>query len=280
MFSQYELKIQMLFNGNYIFSNFLPLSYLPTWILITTPISILILFFIGYTNLMRRSLMRIINIKQDSIYKDFWRSKKEKKDFFIIFNFTIIFFYIILSNTVLYTGWRHLYFLHVFIIYISCFAIYLVDLKIKKKFISFLVLTILILTNFYQIFKFHPYQNAYFNMTIINSKKKDFEVDYWGLAGVKFLNEILSIEKDNKLIKIGVASYIPLERSLKMLKGDKAKRLEIVGQDYKSADYIFNNNMSEVNKNKNRKYNIPINFKKINEFSINGFIIYELYKKI
>ena len=66
----------------------------------------------------------------------------------------------------------------------------------------------------------------------------------------------------------------------KMLEDDKAKRLQMVGQDYKSADYIFNNNMSEVNKNKNKKYDIPINFKKINEFSINGFIIYELYKKI
>ena len=148
MFSQYEVKLQMLFNGDYIFSNFLPLSYLPTWILITTPVSILILFFIGYTNLIKRSSGRIINIKQNTIYEDFWRGKKEKKDFFIIFNFTIIFFYIILSNTVLYTGWRHLYFLHIFIVYISCFAIYLIDLKIKKKFISFLILTILILANF------------------------------------------------------------------------------------------------------------------------------------
>jgi len=280
MFSQYELKIQMLFNGNYVFSHYLPLSYLPVWILITTPIIVLLLFFIGYTFLVKRSFVRIINIKEDAVYKDFWRSKKEKKDFFIIFNFTLIFFYIILSNTVLYTGWRHLYFLHIFIIYIGCFAIYLIDLKIKKKIITFFILAIFISINFYQIFKFHPYQNSYFNIMILDSKKKDFEIDYWGLAGAKFINEILSIEKENKLIKIGVASFIPLERSLKILKKDKIKRVEIVGQDYKSADYIFNNNMSEVNKNKNKKYNIPTNFKKINEFAINGFIIYELYKKI
>ena len=65
-----------------------------------------------------------------------------------------------------------------------------------------------------------------------------------------------------------------------MLKKEIAKKIEIVGQDYNSANYIFNNNMSEVNKNKNNKYQIPVNFKKIKEFSIEGFVVYEIYKKI
>jgi hypothetical protein len=65
-----------------------------------------------------------------------------------------------------------------------------------------------------------------------------------------------------------------------MLNKENSKKIEIVGQDYKSADYIFNNNMSEVNKNKNNKYKIPDNFKKIKEYSIKDFVIYEMYKKI
>jgi len=274
------LSIQMLFNGNYIFSNLLPLSYLPVWIIITTPIISLILFAIGYAIIIKRSFTRLINIKPNTNYSDFWRSKKENKDFFVILNFSAIFFYIILSNSVLYTGWRQLYFLHFFLTYIGCFAIYYIDLKIKNKIFFYSFIFIFLLINFYNIFKFHPYQSSYFNIVVLESKKKDFEIDYWGLAGVKFIKEVISIEKDKELIKIGVASYIPLERSLRMLKKEVAKKIEIVGQDYKSANYIFNNNMSEVNKNKNNKYEIPVNFKKIQEFSIEGFVMYEMYKKI
>ena len=81
-------------------------------------------------------------------------------------------------------------------------------------------------------------------------------------------------------INIGVASYIPLERSIKLLKDKEKKLINIVGQEYEKAKYIFNNNLSEVNKLKNKKYLIPSNFKKISDYSINDFSVYELYKKI
>ena len=58
-FSKYDnLTIQILFNGKYIFSNYLPMTYLPTWILITTPIITLVLFIFGYLNLLKRSFNR------------------------------------------------------------------------------------------------------------------------------------------------------------------------------------------------------------------------------
>ena len=65
-----------------------------------------------------------------------------------------------------------------------------------------------------------------------------------------------------------------------MLNKEETKLIKIVGQDFKQADYIFNNNMSEVDKNKNNKYDIPKNFEKISEFNLEGFTIYELYRKI
>ena len=104
-------------------------------------------------------------------------------------------------------------------------------------------------------------------------------MDYWGLAGVKFLNAILEKEKNKEEIKIAVASRIPLERSLKLLEKSKQAKIKILGQDYKNAEYIFNNNLSEVNKYKNDKYSIPKNFKKIEEYRIRGFMIYEMYKR-
>lgn len=277
-FSNFDFQIYMLFNNKYVLTTFLPLSYLPVWIIVTTPIITMITFFVGFVYFIKRFFLRSISIKKNSIHEDFWRGNKEKKDFYIFFNFSLIAVYIILSNASLFTGWRQLYFLHFFIVYIATFGIYFLNILFKKEALLFYSLLFLILINFYQIYLWHPFQGSYFN-SLVTNKKNHFEVDYWGLAGVKFINHILTLEDNKKEIKIGVSSYIPLERSLKMLKKDKSMRVKIVGQNYKKADYLFNNNMSEVNKFKNDKYLIPKNFTKIDELYLNGFIIYELYKK-
>ena len=55
---------------------------------------------------------RILKVKDDVPFNDFWRGKNEKKDLIVFFIFNSIFIYIIMSSTVLYTGWRHLYFIY------------------------------------------------------------------------------------------------------------------------------------------------------------------------
>ena len=277
-FSKYEsLAIQMLFNGNYIFSNFLPMSYLPTWIVLTTPLISIILFLLGYIYLFKRFFTRLIKVDTVSNLNDFWRGKNEEMDFIIFFNFSLIFFYIIFFSPVLYTGWRHLYFLHTFMTYICCIALYSINLKFKNRIVIF-VISLIICANFYEIKKFHPFQSLYFNQLLQENKKNSFEVDYWAIGGTRFLKEIISIHGGDK-IKIATASYAPLERSLKLLKQSEQNKIEILGQEYSDADYIYNNNISEVNKYRNNKYLIPKNFEKISEFKIRGYMIYEIYKK-
>ena len=279
IFSKYPEEFQMLFNGRYVNSNYLPLSYLPTWITITMPLLSLFLFLNGFINFSKRFFLRLVNIKENFLPNDFWRSINESKDFIIFTCFLLIFFYIILSNTDIYNGWRHLYFLHFFITYIAIFGLHILNIKFKKIKHFLLIPFLFIMLNFYDLIKFHPYQGSYFNQLILKSKKNSFEVDYWGTAGVRFLKEILSYEKNSDKINIAVASFLPLERSVKLLDYNEAKKIRIVGQDYSKAEYIFNNNISEVNKFKNKKYEIPNNFKKISEFYIKDFMMYEIYKK-
>ena len=64
---------------------------------------------------------------------------------------------------------------------------------------------------------YHPYQSIYFNSFFNKTAHEKFEVDYWGLSGRKFLTDILVLEKKRNPIMIGVASYLPLERSIKLL---------------------------------------------------------------
>jgi len=137
-----------------------------------------------------------------------------------------------------------------------------------------------LLLNIIDLIKFHPYQSLYFNSILNKEQKNSFEIDYWGISGVKFLKKILFLEKNNiNKINIAIASFLPLERSLKLLNENEANKIKIVGQEYDNAEYIFDTNISEVNKFLNKKYNIPKNFKKIDEFQINNIIVYRIYKK-
>ena len=83
-------------------------------------------------------------------------------------------------------------------IYLGCVGLSLININFKNTKIIFISIGILILFTFYEIVKYHPFQSLYFNQLIQKTKKKDFEIDYWGLAGNQFLKEILALEGSKK----------------------------------------------------------------------------------
>ena len=226
-------------------------------------------------------MLNVLNIEKK---KDIWINKEEEKDFYIFANFTLIVAYLIFSNTVLYNGWRQVYFLHFFIVYFAFFGIkycfiYLTVLRNLKGYVV-LVYLLIILLPIFQIYKLHPFQSFYFNSLI--SKKNIhnyYEVDYWGLSGRNFLEKLIKINNDKEKIKVAVASWIPLNRSLSILNYENKEKIEIFGQNYHEANYIFLNNTSEVNKYYNKKYEIPKNYEKIEELIIGKILVYEIFKK-
>ncbi len=281
IFSNYIIDIKFLFNGDFVSSKFLPYSYLPVWISISTPIITQLLFLMGYLFYAKVFFNRLINIEKSN-NNNLWNNLDEKQDFFIFFNLSVILAYLILSKTVLYNGWRQVYFLNIFIIYFTSYGInhliknIIVIERFKKYF--YLIIIFSLISIFYNIYKLHPYQSLYFNNFSKNGVHKKFEIDYWGLSGGKFLKDITAIEK-NKKVNIGVASWVPLDRSLAIIDDSIKDKINIVGQDYINADYIFSNNITEVNSAINKKYQIPKNFKKIDELVIKNILLYEVYKK-
>ena len=276
-------KIKLLFNGTYISANSLPYNYILTWVLISTPILYTILFLIGYIQIFKRFFLKFIHIKNKSYYYDLWRGVNEKKDLFILFNITCIVSYLIFFSISMANGWRHTFFINIFIIYISTYAFYCININFKsilKRKLLFASIIFYLIFVIYKMVVYHPFQNLYFNSFFNQASHKYFEVDYWGLSGRKFLEDILVIEKKIDPIKIGVASYLPLERSIKLLDKNERKKIEIVGQEYENAHYLYSNLISEVDKRYNDKYKIPSNFSKISEFVIEGITVYEIYKKV
>ncbi len=280
VYSDYPLMEQnMLYLGDYIKSNNLPWHYSILWIIITTPFIYIILFFIGFFKILVTTFIRFINIENND---NLWSDDNEKFDLFIFLFLTLSLFLVIKLDSVLYTGWRQLYFLHPLIIYISVLALNYIFTFISKRKNELLLYSAVLFYLFYigiKMYQMHPFQNIYFNFLTGNNVHEKFEIDYWGLANKSFLEKMLEIEKNKNDIYIGAASFTTLARSFNLIDKEKRDKIKIVGLDFDRADYIFTNFMSEVNKNTNKRYDIPKNFVLFDTFYVNGVKVYEVYKK-
>ena len=282
IFSNYLHIMQVLYNGDYYYSNNLPWHYSIVWPAITTPILYIFFFIFGFFFFIKRFLYRFVKIdNSNKRYSHLWVGYREKFDVFLFFLLIIFYFLIIKLNATLYDGWRQLYFIYPIIIYYAIYAlqIFYYYLKSKKYIINYLLtayLTFLI----YILYTMHPMQMVYFNLLAKNNVSINYQVDYWGLSSIQAIRKILNYENNKSKVRIANASYVSLWRSLVLLDKDDKNRIEFVGQDYKNADYIFTNFNSEVNMRLNSKYSIPKNFQLVDSLYVNKIKVYDIYKKI
>jgi hypothetical protein len=280
----YHMDLRMLFLGDYYHIKYLPRLYLPTWISITLPIYILILFISGYLFMFIRLFKRILNIRpREQTYSDLWRSIGEKKDLFILVSLTSFLIFAIFLNTAMLSGWRHFYFFHIFIIYIAICMLNLIFIYLKRKKINILVFSfvnlIFIIFVIKELFIFHPYQSLYFNSLINQKNYLNFPIDTPSLTRSEALKFIVKDGKNLSKIFVANASWTPLYNGKDLLNISDKNKLVFVGQDYNKADYIYTNFNYEVDPKYNKKYNIPRQFNEIKKVSIREIPIYSVYKK-
>ena len=275
------INVKIFYNDMYISNRTLPDIYLLKWIGISSPPLQFILFLLGFFYCFIRFIKRFISIKKNNIYNDLWRGINEELDVICFLMLVLFYFIFIFFNAPLYNGWRLVYFFNFFLIYFSINCLYLIKISIiKKRFINifFLLVIFLISNNIYAIIKTHPFQSIYFNSLMSKKNKNIYEGDYHGLASKHFFEKII-FEDDREIINIAVASHTPIQRGLEGISFKFKKKLNIVGQEYNIADYIFKNNISEVNSKLIKKYDIPKNFSKMYELEVDKVIIYEIYKR-
>ena len=264
-----------LYAGEYILSSNIPWHYHLVWIAITTPIIIILLFLIGIFFFLKRFFTRIINLDDD--LNDIWRGEREMFDiYFFLMLFLPLILYI--KKGMGYDGWRHLYFVYPSIIMISLYGFYCLKLSIKKKIISNVIYT-LILLNFtyisYWNYKFHPHQYVYFNIIFKNKFHDNFDKDYWGISNRESLEYIINNNFDYP-IKIGTKSFASLEMTSLMLKEEDKSKISII-HNLKEADYVVTNYRTLIKRNfiiDNDKY------KKYYEVVVDNTPINTVYKKI
>jgi hypothetical protein len=280
----YHMNFRLLFLGDYYHIKYLPRLYLPIWISISLPIYILTLLVIGYLLIFRRLFKRIINISlQERTYSDLWRSLDEKKDLFVFFSLTLFLMFATLLNTAMASGWRHFYFLHIFIIYVAIYSLNLIFLFCKRKKINIYIFKTINIILVYFIIKetfiFHPYQSLYFNSLINHKNHFNFPKDSPSLTRLDALKFIIKDGKDLSKISVANASWTPLYNGKDLLNILDKKKLIFVGQDYDKADYIYTNFDYEVDPRYNKKYYISNQFSEIKKISVRDIPIYSIYKK-
>ena len=272
----------VLFNGIFYNPKLVPYSYLSTWIVISTPILNLLMFFCGFLILSKFYLNKLLNVDVRKKTYDFWENINEKKDFYILILFVILFFAGSFFQVKHYNSWRMFYFLNFFIIYFSIFFINFSKSKVnkkKQKYLS-LILIAFIFLNIIKLFQYHPYQSIYFNQFTSKKFIEGFEVDYTGLSGIEFLRYVVNDNSNNKKIKIGINSWYPLWRMAELLPEKDRKRLIFLSNKNKeNADYIYSNRIYDVNIYLDDKYNLSRNFEKQKQLMIDGALVYEIYKR-
>ena len=191
-------SFKVFFNGEFYESQYLPINYLPKWILISTPF-IFYFYFFRYTFYSKRLFYRFLNIKKISPNNDLWKSSNEKFDLinFISF-FQIIAVYFTLNMNLI-KGWTHFIFMNYFLIYFTILGMHILFLKIRKnKKIVLCSIILFILFTFeliYKLYIYHPYQSLYLNNFVSKNSKSLYEADYQSLSR---FNGILDILNDSK----------------------------------------------------------------------------------
>ena len=131
-------------------------------------------------------------------------------DFFIFLNFFIPIFFVITLNSTIYNGWRHLYFLYPFLIYLSIYGIKF--LNTKKNINIFKIIFLLIIaqsmSNIVFIYKSHPVQNIYFNNISKTFVKGNLPIDYWGLGNKKTIDFLLTKKKTLVYLTLVLLHYL------------------------------------------------------------------------
>ncbi len=269
----------ILYLGKYYKASNLPWHYIPVWIVATTPIILTLFFLIGFYIIGIKFLNKFLNLSEKN---KLWVSSVEKKDFFIFLFFITPIFSVIFLNSTLYGGWRHLYFIYPSFIYIASIGtIFLFQKKriSKIKNVIFILIIFLIFNNFYNLIKFHPYQNVYFNYLFEKNANKLFEVDYWGLGNAEALRFLSEKKYNKKKINIKVSSYTPLEYSKLILKNTQKNVFSSMITTNKDQEFIFSNYIYEKNPNYEKKYLIPSSYSKIYTLKRGNIIINEIFEK-
>ena len=187
------------FLGEFVPSYKLPWYYIPVLVGVTTPILYIALFLVGILALLSEIIRWVNRLKSSEFLMDLTA---------LGYLFTPI-LAVILLNSILYNGWRHLYFIYPGMIVIAIYGLSYTYNRIQPSFSSrnkpVLISLLLFLTIgscvkvAIDMVRLHPNQQVYFNEIVSQTPHEKFEVDYYGTPYKQALRYLLKSRKDDTL---------------------------------------------------------------------------------
>lgn len=278
-FANYDWPGEVFYLGNFYKGSNLPWHYIPVWIIVTTPILILFLFFGGFFKISNIFFTNFLNLSEKN---KLWINTNQKKDFFVLFFLLSPIFLVIILNSTLYSGWRHLYFVYPCLIYFSGIGlktIFKINIFKKNKIIIISTIGILVLNNMMNLVKYHPYQNIFFNILAEKKANTKFEIDYWGLGNKEALQFLLKRKNRSGEIKVRVASFTPLQYTYLILNKSEANSFSIVGTADQNQEFVFTNYIFDKDPNFEKKYSISNNYDSIFTLKRGNIILNEIFER-
>jgi hypothetical protein len=233
----------VLYFGDHIKGTELPWHYVPLWIMITTPLLYVFAFFVGLCVFLSGFLRKPINyLSGDQTYR-------RQMLFFLCFFLPLS--AVIAFKSVLYNGWRQMFFIYPAFLLISLSGIASIlrfiraGTKAGARIYQYLLVSIIVVSvssTAYSMIRDHPYQNVYFNELVSKEEgylASHFDLDYWGLSYRKALEYIVSIDNE-KVINIHVEDAIG-KRNASLLDESQRERLQFVETPEEAKYYLTHN---------------------------------------
>jgi hypothetical protein len=217
----------VLYRGEFFYGRDVPWHYLPTWMLITIPLSVLGLFLLGLVPIVARLITQRRRFARDPMREDL--------GFLGVLVLPVL--AAIVMGSTLYDGWRHFFFVYAPLLLVATRGLKFGIEKFRQpgampQYLRWAGPVLGLLLVAYQahlawwMTKNHPYQMVYYNAALnLVGEREDFDRDYWNLAGLEGLNYILDTDPRQTVTITGNTNFfIP---SLLMLPDEERLRLHL-----------------------------------------------------
>ena len=268
--SKFRFDYEVLYLGDYVRATQLPWHYLPFWISITTPPLYLLLFLAGTAAVARQFI---------ASGRHLWRSEAELQDLVFLGIFLVPVAVAILLHSVLYDGWRQLYFIYPAFLLVALrgwhalwsgtvAARILRPVLVAATAISFLATA-------GWMWRVHPLQNVYFNVLAGSNLQARFEMDYWGLSTRQGLEKVLASDPRPSIL-VGETNRLALPGSIWLLRPQDRQRLR-VRSDPTIPDYTFTNHHRFLQDPGNAPY--MQHFELFHEVKVQDEVVLSIFKR-
>jgi hypothetical protein len=215
----------------------LPWHYAVVWVGITTPLLYVAAFLLGVVLIVRCMVRQIWRL---------WENEQQMQDLLFLGLALGPILAIIVLHSVLYDGWRQLYFIYPAFLLVAIRG-WVAAWQWRPAVVwgglwpkALLLITVLsVVSTSYQMVRDHPLQNVYFNALAGNHAEEMFEVDYWGLSFRQGLEYIVAND-DRPHITVSAPMARWAGYSQRMLSVDTRNRLQFV-DNAAEADYYITN---------------------------------------